>query len=79
MITEDTATWPLWMVPLGSYLGYSIALKHAQNHQYRVSITCPWEFGGTISDRTFSLEKKDEAMQHAHELIDQEVSSILPY
>lgn len=79
MIVEDTTDWPLLFVPLGSYLGYRIALKHSHAHQYKVSITCPWEFGGTISDKTFSLENKEGAIAHAQELIDQEVSSILPY
>ena len=78
MIVEDTTDWPLYLVPMGKYLGYSIGLRHVGNERYKVSITCPWEFGGTISDKTFTLSQKDEAIAHAHELIEAEVSPIIP-
>lgn len=79
MIVEDTTNWPLYLVPMGKYLGYHIALRHHKDDKYKLSITCPWEFGGTISDKSFTLLQKDEALSHAHELIEAETSSILPY
>lgn len=80
----DTTDWPRLYIPMGQYLGYSIALRHHQNHQYKVNITRPpcldnWGWTDVISDRSFSLGKTEEAIEHARELIDAEVSSILPY
>lgn len=80
----DTTTWPSLYIPMGQYLGYSIALRHYQNDQYKVNITHPpclhnWGWTDLISDKTFPLEKQGEAIAHAHELIDSEVDSILPY
>lgn len=76
---SDPSTWPLLYVPIGRYLGYSIALQHHQHNQYKVNITRAWDFTNIISDRTFPLEKKGEALAHAQELIDQDVAPILPY
>jgi len=80
----DTTDWPRIYIPIGRYLGYTIALRHHQNDQYKVNITRlpylhDWGYTDVISDRTFSLEKMDEALFHAHDLINSEISSILPY
>ncbi len=80
----DLSTWPLRYIPIGQYLGYSIALQHHQRNQYKVNIKRPpcvynWGWTDVISEKSFSLEKKEEAIAHAHELIDSEVDSILPY
>lgn len=80
----NTSDWPRLHVPVGRYLGYSIALQHHQNLQYKVNITRPphlddWGYTDVVSDKTFSLEKREEAIEHAHELIDQMLEPILPY
>jgi hypothetical protein len=84
MTQANPSSWPLLHIPVGTYLGYAIALRHHQNHQYKVNITRPpcvynWGWTDIISDHSFSLEKQQEAIAHAHELIDSEVDSILPY
>lgn len=79
-----TTTSPTLYIPIGRYLGYSIALQHHQGNQYKVNITkppCPddWGYTDVISEKTFSLGKLEEAIAHAHELIDDDVAPILPY
>jgi hypothetical protein len=81
-------------MPLTRYLGYSIALQHTGNGQYKVNVTRPLDFSN-ISDKIFSLEKSEEAIgsagallfetlreraiAHGKELIDFEVSPLLPF
>lgn len=81
---SEPSTWALMFVPLGSYLGYSISLQHSTGTQYKVNIKrAPsfhnWGWVDVVSDRTFSLGKTEEAMEYARELIDADLSSILPY
>lgn len=76
--------WALMFVPLGTYLGYSVSLEHATKNQYKLNIRRPpsfqdWGWVDVVGDRTYSLGKTEEAIVYAHELIDAEVSSILPY
>lgn len=61
------------------YLGYAISLKHVGDGLYKVSINCPNEYGGILSDRTFSLEQKSEALKHGKALVDEDLKPILPY
>lgn len=64
---------------LKCYLGHSISLKSMGDGLYKVSINCPNEYGGIISDRTFSLEQKEEALEHGKALVDEDLKPILPY
>lgn len=77
MITVER--WHLFYMPLTRYLGYSIALQHTSNGQYKVNVTRPLDFTNIISEKTFSLEKSEEAIAHGKELIDFEVSLLLPF
>lgn len=79
MITEE---WHTLYIPLGRYLGYNLALQHFQGNQYKVNVSRPpWNNCGwtnVISDRIFSREEVEQAIAHAQELIDEEISPILP-
>lgn len=75
-LTSDI--WRTMYVFVGPYLGYLISLKHVGDGLYKVSINCPGEYGGILSDRTFSLEKKEEALEHGKALVDEDMKPILP-
>lgn len=81
MITDE---WHPLYISLGRYLGYNLALQHFQGNQYKINVQRPpclhnWAYTDILSDRTFSREEIEVAIAHAQELIDAEVSPILPW
>jgi hypothetical protein len=71
----------LLYIHLGQYLGYNYGLQlDGETYKvYKVNVTRFADFTNIISTRTFSLEKLDEAIAHAKEIIEKEVEPLLPY
>lgn len=68
-----------WYIPLGYYMGHSVALQLSAPGHYKVNVLRVASWCNLISENTFLETQAEEAWAWAKSEIEKEIDGVLPY